>query len=130
MRDWTTAAAGTKINGGAFTVPDALGGKTLHPYGDFLLHDVGTGDGIGIPVVEHYGRMAARMPKECPPEAFQHTLNRVRTPPLGGVRVRPRIMHDGATLTFTDAIRRHRGEGDHAGEYVPQVGARRSGIRS
>jgi CxxC motif-containing protein (DUF1111 family) len=41
-----TAPAGTVINGGAFTVPDALGNKTIHPYGDYLLHDVGTGDGI------------------------------------------------------------------------------------
>ncbi len=42
----TTAAAGTAINGGNFTIPPALGDKTFHPYGDFLLHDVGTGDGI------------------------------------------------------------------------------------
>ncbi|HEY1493102.1 MAG TPA: di-heme oxidoredictase family protein, partial [Candidatus Solibacter sp.] len=51
-----TAAAGIKINGGAYTIPPALGAKTFHPYGDFLLHDVGTGDGIVIPIVEHYGR--------------------------------------------------------------------------
>src|SRR5467141_2707367 len=37
----TTAAAGTKINGGTLTIPDALGGITFHPYGDFLLHNVG-----------------------------------------------------------------------------------------
>jgi CxxC motif-containing protein (DUF1111 family) len=41
----TTARAGTKINGGTFTIPAALGSVTLHPYGDFLMHDVGTGDG-------------------------------------------------------------------------------------
>jgi len=29
-----------------FTVPPALGGKTIHPYSDFLLHNIGTGDGI------------------------------------------------------------------------------------
>jgi CxxC motif-containing protein (DUF1111 family) len=34
------------INGGAFTIPDALGNKIIHPYGDFLLHDIGTGDGV------------------------------------------------------------------------------------
>src|SRR5204862_6495861 len=28
------------------TVPDALGGKVIRPYSDFLLHDIGTGDGI------------------------------------------------------------------------------------
>ena len=27
-----------------FTIPDALGSVTLHPFGDFLMHDVGTGD--------------------------------------------------------------------------------------
>src|ERR1700675_2142464 len=46
VRTLTTGAAGTKIHGGAFTIPVALGGKTFHPFGDFLLHDVGTGDGI------------------------------------------------------------------------------------
>ena len=42
----TTAPAGTKINGGTFTIPAALGSVTFHPWGDFLMHDVGTGDGI------------------------------------------------------------------------------------
>src|SRR6202162_90499 len=42
----TTAPAGTKINGGTFTIPPALGSITFHPYGDFLMHDIGTGDGI------------------------------------------------------------------------------------
>ena len=28
------------------TVPAALGGRVFHPYSDFLLHNVGTGDGI------------------------------------------------------------------------------------
>src|SRR5882757_8456714 len=41
----TTAPPGTVINGGAFAVPAALGNKIIHPYGDFLLHDIGTGDG-------------------------------------------------------------------------------------
>jgi Di-haem oxidoreductase, putative peroxidase len=42
----TTAPAGTVINGGQFAVPDALGNKVIHPYSDFLLHDIDTGDGI------------------------------------------------------------------------------------
>src|ERR1700732_855689 len=42
----TTASPGTVIDGGTFTVPDALGNKIIHPYGDFLLHDIETGDGI------------------------------------------------------------------------------------
>jgi hypothetical protein len=34
------------INGGAFVVPAALGNKIIHQYSDFVLHDVGAGDGI------------------------------------------------------------------------------------
>jgi len=121
VRSLTTAAAGTKINGGAFTVPPALGSKTFHPYGDFLLHDVGTGDGIAIPVVEHYARMARQMPKECPPESFQQTRNRLRTAPLWGLRLRPRMMHDGASLTLRDAILRHRGEAEKSAEHFRRM---------
>jgi CxxC motif-containing protein (DUF1111 family) len=105
VRTMQTAAAGTQINGGAFTVPIALGAKTFHPFGDFLLHDVGTGDGIAIPVEEHYGKLYREMQPK-----YQLTANRMRTPPLWGVRTRSRLMHDGTSLTFTDAILRHRGE--------------------
>ena len=42
--------------------------------------------------------------------AFQQTQNKVRTAPLWGVRLRTRLMHDGASVTLADAIRRHRGE--------------------
>jgi CxxC motif-containing protein (DUF1111 family) len=87
----TTAPAGTVINGGAFTVPTALGNKVIHPYSDFLLHNVGTGDGI----VQNGG---------------QATANRMRTAPLWGVRTRDRLMHDGASLTRSEAILRHAGE--------------------
>jgi len=87
-----TAPAGTVINGGAFTVPPALGDKIIHPYGDFLLHDVGTGDGTVI-----FG-------------APQSTANKLRTSPLWGVRLRNRLMHDGESRTLTEAILRHAGE--------------------
>src|SRR5215469_2613255 len=110
----TTAAPGTRINGGAFVIPAALGNKTFHPFSDFLLHDVGTGDGIVIPTIEHYGRAANRMPTQCSPENFQRTQNRVRTAPLWGVRFRIRLMHDGASITLRDAILRHSGEADSA----------------
>jgi len=43
---FVTAPAGTAINGGAFIVPESLGNKIIHPYSDFLLHDIETGDGI------------------------------------------------------------------------------------
>ena len=91
----TTAPAGTAFGGGAFTVPDALGNKTIHPFGDYLLHDVGTGDGI----------------VQTPP---QDTANKLRTAPLWGLRTRPRFMHDLGSLTLGDAISRHAGEAQFA----------------
>ena len=87
----TTAPTGTQINGGTFTIPDALGSKVIHPYGDFLLHDIGTGDGIV---------------QNGPPD----TMNKVRTSPLWGLRTRNRLMHDGASATHEQAILRHKGE--------------------
>jgi CxxC motif-containing protein (DUF1111 family) len=89
-----TAPAGTPINGGAFAVPDALGNKIIHPYSDFLLHDIGTGDGI----------------VQNPP---QDTANKLRTVPLWGLRMHPRHMHDLQSLTLESAIDRHRGEAEH-----------------
>jgi CxxC motif-containing protein (DUF1111 family) len=102
VRSITTAPVGTVFNGGTFTVPVALGGKVFHPFGDFLLHDIGTGDGI----VETNG---------------ETTRNKVRTPPLWGVRTRDRLMHDGGSssaptnsgaqsFTFNEAILRHAGQ--------------------
>jgi CxxC motif-containing protein (DUF1111 family) len=87
----TTAPAGTAIDGGMFTVPEALGNKIIHPFGDFLLHDVGTGDGI----------------VQAGP---QDTANKLRTAPLWGLRTKSRFMHDLKSLTMEDAILRHRGE--------------------
>jgi CxxC motif-containing protein (DUF1111 family) len=91
VRNITTSPAGTVINGGAFTVPAALGNKIIHPFGDFLLHNVGTGDGI----VQNGG---------------QSTANKLRTAPLWGMRTRGRLMHDGETTNRNDAILRHAGE--------------------
>jgi CxxC motif-containing protein (DUF1111 family) len=110
----TTAPAGTPINGGTFTIPAALGDKTFHPYGDFLLHNVGTGDGIVMSVTEHYGRSfnAARW-ENFSTSDLQNTQNKMRTAPLWGVRLRTRLMHDGTSLTFRDAILRHQGEALH-----------------
>ena len=42
--------------GGPGLHPDALENKTIHPYSDFLMHNVGTGDGIPVALVEHFGR--------------------------------------------------------------------------
>jgi CxxC motif-containing protein (DUF1111 family) len=111
----TTAPAGTKINGGTFTIPAALGSIKFHPYGDFLLHNVGTGDGIQQATPEHYGRKVFKMMSAyLSKEDFQSSRNKMRTAPLWGVRLRPRLMHDGASLTFRDAIERHRGEAAQA----------------
>ncbi len=110
----TTAPAGTKINGGTFTIPAALGSVTFHPYGDFLMHDVGTGDGILQATPEHYGRRVfQRMAGYLSKQDFESSRNKIRTAPLWGVRMRPRLMHDGASLTFVDAIARHQGEASH-----------------
>ena len=91
VRSIPTAPAGTVINGGTFVVPAALGNKVIHPFSDFLLHDVGTGDGI----VQN---------------GPQSTMDKLRTPPLWGVRTRDRLMHDGLSLSFNEAILRHAGE--------------------
>jgi CxxC motif-containing protein (DUF1111 family) len=110
----TTAPAGTKINGGTFTIPAPLGSITFHPYGDFLMHDVGTGDGILQAIPEHYGKKVFRLMSDyMAKQDFESSRNKIRTAPLWGVRLRPRLMHDGASVTFRDAILRHAGEAKH-----------------
>ena len=91
VRTIVTAPAGTVLQGGAFTVPAALGDKAIHPFSDFLLHNVGTGDGI----VQNGGPTSRR---------------KMRTPPLWGLRSRARLMHDGLSVTLDDAIQRHDSE--------------------
>lgn len=67
----------------------ALDSRVFHPYGDFLLHDIGTGDGI---------QQGDASPWE------------IRTAPLWGVRVRAPFLHDGRAPTLESAILRHDGE--------------------
>ena len=113
----TTAPSGTRINGGAFTIPAALGSVTFHPYGDFLMHDVGTGDGILQATREHYGKRVFQMMSDyLSKQDFESSRNKIRTAPLWGVRLRPRLMHDGESLTLRDAILRHRGEATHVSQ--------------
>src|SRR5437879_10747941 len=113
----TTAAPGTLVNGGKYAIPQALGNKTFHPYGDFLLHDVGTGDGIIVAMEEHYGkRMYQTQWRNISFEAYRSSANRIRTAPLWGVRLQPLLMHDGASQTFREAILRHRGEASNVTE--------------
>jgi CxxC motif-containing protein (DUF1111 family) len=118
----TTAPAGTKINGGTFTIPPALGSLTLHPYADFLMHDVGTGDGILQATREHYGHQVfQRMSGYLSKQDFESSRNKMRTAPLWGVRLRPRLMHDGASLTLLEAITRHRGEASHISQQFEKL---------
>ena len=92
----TTARAGTVVNGGAFTVPAALGSKIIRPYSDFLAHDIGTGDGIPV----------------LPLPEYAETANTIRTAPLWALRTRNRLMHDGLAFTKEEAIQRHRGQAE------------------
>ncbi|HET8678379.1 MAG TPA: di-heme oxidoredictase family protein [Blastocatellia bacterium] len=90
-RTFVTAAAGTSINGGAFTVPAALGNKTIHPFSDFALHNIGTSGGIGgEPGVNN---------------RFSTT-----TIALWGVRTKHRFMMQGNAHTIFDAIQLHGGQ--------------------
>lgn len=107
----TTAPVGTKIDGGTFTIPAALGSLSFHPYSDFLMHDIGTGDGIVQATREHYGNKVFQMMSGyISGEDFETSRNKIRTAPLWGVRVRPRLMHDAGSSTLRGAILRHRGE--------------------
>jgi len=90
----TTAPPGTPINGGTMQVSQALGNKIIHPYSDFLLHDIATGDGIPV----------------LPGAQYASTASRIRTAPLWALRTRYRLMHDVLSFTFQEAIRRHGGQ--------------------
>jgi CxxC motif-containing protein (DUF1111 family) len=98
----TTAPAGTVIDGGMFTVPEALGDKIIHPFSDFLLHDIGTGDGI----------------VQVGP---QDTANKLRTTPLWGLRTKARFMHDLGSLSLTDAVLRHEEEAHEAARHFREL---------
>jgi CxxC motif-containing protein (DUF1111 family) len=67
----------------------ALNRKNVPAYSDFLLHDIGTGDGIA---------QEAASPTE------------IRTPALWGLRFRRPLMHDGSAMTPAEALRQHGGE--------------------
>jgi CxxC motif-containing protein (DUF1111 family) len=82
------------VNGGAFRVPEALGNKRFHPYGDFLLHDIGTGPNI--------------LREGMPPEARK----KIRTAALWGMGSRlangDPLLHDGSAQTLEEAVQRHK----------------------
>jgi CxxC motif-containing protein (DUF1111 family) len=136
---------GKKQGSDMVKVPEALGNKIIHPYSDFMLHDIGTGDGIaqtqhaqrpprgaekrekisneiiereGIVRVEASAIVNNQRILKVEPAASetlvldQRTVNKIRTAPLWGLRVRPQLMHDGLSLTLDDAIRRHKGQAE------------------
>jgi CxxC motif-containing protein (DUF1111 family) len=107
-----TVPAGTRLNGGRLVVPVALGNRRFHPYSDYLLHDIGTGDGIVMALHEHYGPRLheTRWPGMSRQSAFEASARRMRTAALWGLRTRGALMHDGASRTLHEAILRHRGE--------------------
>jgi CxxC motif-containing protein (DUF1111 family) len=78
----------TSLRTGASSVM-AISFKRFFPYSDLLLHDIGTGDGIG---------QGDAKPEE------------IRTPPLWGLRLRAPFLHDGRASTFKEAIELHAGE--------------------
>jgi CxxC motif-containing protein (DUF1111 family) len=77
---------------GASDVP-ALDYKAVNAYSDFLLHDIGTGDGV---------------------EQGDAKGSEFRTSPLWGLRFRKQLLHDGSALSPFEAIKQHRNEGDHS----------------
>jgi CxxC motif-containing protein (DUF1111 family) len=94
-RSMVTAEPETPINGGALLVSRALANKRIQPFGDFLLHDIGTGDGI----VQNGG---------------PSTRTKIRTAPLWGLHARTRFMHDFLSHSIDDAIRRHGNQAETA----------------
>ena len=67
-----------------FTVPEALGDKIIHPFSDFLLHDIGTGDGI----------------VQVGP---QDTANKLRMCHFWVLQDKARFMHDLKSLSLDNA---------------------------
>jgi CxxC motif-containing protein (DUF1111 family) len=69
---------------------EAIDGETVDAFSDFLLHDVGTGDGI-----------------------IQGSAqgNEIKTPPLWGLSASAPYLHDGSAATVRQAIDRHRNQG-------------------
>jgi hypothetical protein len=67
-------ASVNKIYGNTFTIPPALGDKIFHPFGDFLLHDIGTGDGFVVLADEHFGRRVKEKFKNNLPPKFAASI--------------------------------------------------------
>ena len=81
-----------------------LGNQTIHPYSDYLLHDMGS-EIMGVGLNDNYVSGLAR---GC----------EWRTTPLWGVGLQEKVdghtyfLHDGRARNFTEAILWHGGEGE------------------
>ena len=81
-----------------------LGNQTIHPYSDFLLHDMGS-EIMGVGLDDHYVSGLARG-------------NEWRTTPLWGIGLQETVnghtyfLHDGRARNFTEAIMWHGGEAE------------------
>jgi cytochrome c553 len=84
------------------SVPDAMRSRTIHPYSDFLLHDM---DGAADQIVQ--GAAGARD---------------MRTAPLWGLRFVSPFLHDGRATTIAAAIQGHRGQGQGAADSFGGLG--------
>ena len=81
-----------------------LGSQTIHPYSDYLLHDMGS-EIMGVGLNDNYTSGLARG-------------NEWRTTPLWGIGLQKKVnghtyfLHDGRARNFTEAILWHGGEGE------------------
>ena len=81
-----------------------LGSQTIHPYSDYLLHDMGS-EIMGVGLNDNYPSGEARG-------------NEWRTTPLWGIGLQEKVnghtyfLHDGRARNFTEAIMWHGGEGE------------------
>ena len=81
-----------------------LGRQTIHPYSDFLLHDMGS-EIMGVGLNDNYVSGLARG-------------NEWRTTPLWGIGLQEKVnghtyfLHDGRARNLTEAIMWHGGEGE------------------
>lgn len=81
-----------------------LGNQTIHPYSDFLLHDMGS-ELLGVGLDDHYISGLARG-------------NEWRTTPLWGIGLQEKVnahtyfLHDGRARNLQEAILWHGGEGE------------------
>ena len=81
-----------------------LGSQTIHPYSDFLLHDMGS-ELMGVGLDDHYISGLARG-------------NEWRTTPLWGIGLQEKVnahtyfLHDGRARNLQEAILWHGGEGE------------------